>query len=195
MEEHTETSVRSPFLGLGVLLSVFSLAVLFSGNGSFAYNAGRVAGGLAGSAALALPVFLVWRFVLRMGRRQSLGIAFNVFIALTALLYFVLYIVVQNVAPGFVSQRIGAQPPATANSLIDLDQKKLASNGWTEESTGIKDVGPWLEYAPTGTRFYRDELGIIHQVYPPGIYPNARPANPDGVRRSVNLSETGGRIP
>jgi TPR repeat protein len=50
--------------------------------------------------------------------------------------------------------------------------------GWTQETTNSTEIGPWLDYAPAGTRYYRDAKGTIYQLYPPGIKPNAEPANP-----------------
>lgn len=61
----------------------------------------------------------------------------------------------------------------------------IDSNGWTQESTNSTEIGPWLDYAPVGTRYYRDAKGTIYQLYPPGIRPNAEPANPFGFISST----------
>lgn len=50
--------------------------------------------------------------------------------------------------------------------------------GWTQDSTGSKEIGPWLNYSPKGTRYCRYSDGIIHRLYPPGVKPNADKANP-----------------
>jgi hypothetical protein len=50
--------------------------------------------------------------------------------------------------------------------------------GWTQESTGSKEIGPWLKYSPPGTRYCRYSDGIIQRLYPPGVKPNAEKANP-----------------
>jgi hypothetical protein len=55
------------------------------------------------------------------------------------------------------------------------------TKGWTEESTNSTDTGPWLNYDPPGTRYYRDANNIIYRLYPPGTKPNAKPANPFGL--------------
>ena len=59
------------------------------------------------------------------------------------------------------------------------------SMGWTQETTNSTEIGPWLDYAPAGTRYYRDAKGTIYQLYPPGIKPNAEPANPFGFSSST----------
>lgn len=50
--------------------------------------------------------------------------------------------------------------------------------GWTQESTGSKEIGPWLKYSPPSTRYCRYSDGTIQRLYPPGIKPNAEKANP-----------------
>ncbi|MEF8767958.1 MAG: DUF2628 domain-containing protein [Candidatus Accumulibacter phosphatis] len=52
------------------------------------------------------------------------------------------------------------------------------SEGWTQESTGSTEVGPWLDYSPPGTRFCRYADRTIYRVYPPGVKPDAEKANP-----------------
>ncbi|MBE0546237.1 MAG: RDD family protein [Rubrivivax sp.] len=55
------------------------------------------------------------------------------------------------------------------------------AKGWTQESTDSVENGPWLRYSPPGTRYYRDANRVIYRVYPPGVKPNAEPANPFGL--------------
>jgi len=71
--------------------------------------------------------------------------------------------------------------PAT----IEEGEPNLASRGWTQESTNTVDVGPWLDYSPPGTRYYRDANRMIYRVYPPGVKPSAEPANPFGLNSST----------
>jgi hypothetical protein len=61
----------------------------------------------------------------------------------------------------------------------DHDSKDLTQHykGWTQESTRSTEIGPWLNYDPPGTRYCRYADGTIIRVYPPGIRPDAEPAN------------------
>lgn len=52
------------------------------------------------------------------------------------------------------------------------------TEGWTQESTGSSEDGPWLKYSPPGTRYCRNADRTIIRVYPPGVMPNAEKANP-----------------
>lgn len=60
---------------------------------------------------------------------------------------------------------------------------------WTQEETNSADVGPWLQYAPQGTRFCRLADRAIVTVYPPGVKPQAEKANPFCVTDSVSSPE------
>ena len=93
------TSGRSPFLGFGVLLSVFALAILFRGNGSLEFKIRNVAGEIVIAAVLTLPLFLIWRYATRVGRRQPLGIAFNVFSGMTTVIWLVLFVFIKGALP------------------------------------------------------------------------------------------------
>ena len=55
------------------------------------------------------------------------------------------------------------------------------ARGWTQETTGSAASGPWLNHSPPGTRYYRDSNRTIYRLYPPGVKPNAEPANPFGL--------------
>ena len=72
------------------------------------------------------------------------------------------------------------------SSNASSTQPTYDSEGWTEESTGTANFGPWLNYSPAGTRYYRDANDIIFRVYPPGVKPDAPPANPFGVGDSTD---------
>ena len=50
--------------------------------------------------------------------------------------------------------------------------------GWTQDSTGSKEIGPWLNYSPDGTRYCRYADGTIQRLYPPGVKPEFEKANP-----------------
>jgi len=70
------------------------------------------------------------------------------------------------------------------------DQEVIAApgydaKGWTEENTNSTEIGPWLDYSPPGTRFYRNADRTIVRVYPPGVKPNAARANPFGLGDST----------
>lgn len=52
------------------------------------------------------------------------------------------------------------------------------TEGWTQESTGSTEAGPWLSYSPPGTRYCRYADRTIVRLYPPGVMPNAEKANP-----------------
>ena len=161
-----ETSWRSPFLGIGALATAFGLFVLFDSQGQLGFRAGSFAGGLLGSAVLAMPPFLIWRFALKKGRTQTVGAAFNVFVTLALTIWFVLFIVVKQTLPGLIQRTQGIEEKAT-----------LSAEGWTQENTESKELGPWLQYDPPGTRYCRYHDGTIQRLYPPGVKPNAEKAN------------------
>lgn len=56
--------------------------------------------------------------------------------------------------------------------------------GWTQESTGSSESGPWLMYDQPGTRYLRADDGIIYRFYPPGMRPDAEAANPLALQYS-----------
>ena len=70
-------------------------------------------------------------------------------------------------------------------STGSLSAPTYDTEGWTEESTNSTDVGPWLNYDPPGTRYYRDANNVIYRVFPPGVRPNAHAANPFGLGDST----------
>jgi len=63
-------------------------------------------------------------------------------------------------------------------TAVDSAKPKYDDVGWTQESTGSKEIGPWLNYSPKGTRYCRYSDGVIQRLYPPGVKPNADKANP-----------------
>lgn len=183
-----ETNWRSPFLGLGILLSAFALTTIFSSEGSLEFRAGHTAGALASSAVLALLPFLAWRYATRIGRQQTLGAAFNVFILATVGTWFVLFVVTKGMLPGFIlrmqaaeqsqTQRESLAATAGSTNSRDVDKPTYDTHGWTQDNTGSTETGPWLKYDPPGTRYCRNYERSIHRLYPPGVRPNAEPANP-----------------
>ena len=66
----------------------------------------------------------------------------------------------------------------------------VSSQGWTEENTGAGIVDPF-EQVPAGTRYYTDAEGTVFKLYPPGVMPDARPANPFGVLDSYEWGPPG----
>ena len=74
---------------------------------------------------------------------------------------------------------------ASARQPQLASKPSLNSEGWTQESTGSAEVGPWLNYSPHGTRYYRDANRTIYRVYPPGVKPSAEKANPFGLDDST----------
>lgn len=59
-----------------------------------------------------------------------------------------------------------------------ISRPTLDSKGWTQESTGSTEIGPWLNYSPPGTRYCRYADRTIQRLYPPGVRPNLTEANP-----------------
>ena len=52
------TSVASPYLGLGLLASIFGLVMLFTDSPNFGFKAGMAMGQIVVSGILTLPLFL-----------------------------------------------------------------------------------------------------------------------------------------
>ena len=82
------------------------------------------------------------------------------------------------------SPAASTQPGQTNNQTQALTETKYSrpptfeSEGWTQESTGSKESGPWLNYDPPGTRYSRFADGTIYRLFPPGVRPSAEKANP-----------------
>lgn len=93
------TTSASAFLGLGVLASAFGIAILFVDSPNLGFKAGAAFGQLLGSAAFALPIFLVWRFATKRGRAARLSWAFNVFCFALVLLWLLLFVIAKNALP------------------------------------------------------------------------------------------------
>ena len=183
----TEANWRSPFLGLGIIISIFALKVMFSSEGSLEFRTGHTAGALASTAALCLLPFLAWRYATRVERRQTLGAAFNAFVILTVICWFVLFVIVSRALPNLILQmqtRSTVQTQQAAPSEIvgsanhdSAKEPTYETIGWTQESSESAEAGPWLKYDPPGTQYCRYGDRIIHKLYPPGVRPNAEPAN------------------
>ncbi|KZK31996.1 hypothetical protein A4F85_04575 [Delftia sp. GW456-R20] len=56
---------------------------------------------------------------------------------------------------------------------------------WTAERTTSSVAGPWLDYAPSGSRFCRAADGIIVTVFPPGVRPEAQAVDAHCLQSSV----------
>ena len=63
------------------------------------------------------------------------------------------------------------------------------TEGWTQDSTGSSEVGPWLDYSPSGTRYCRYADRTIQRLYPPGVRPDAEKANPFCVGDSTQFPD------
>lgn len=74
--------------------------------------------------------------------------------------------------------------PPTLQSPSVANAASFDAQGWTQESTGSTEVGPWLNYDPPGTRYVRDDHMVIFRLFPPGVRPNAQKANPFFLRDS-----------
>jgi hypothetical protein len=57
-------------------------------------------------------------------------------------------------------------------------------NPYTQESSGSKEIGPWLNFMPNGTRFCRSNDGTIQKLYPPGAAPTANKADIECFHKS-----------
>lgn len=75
---------------------------------------------------------------------------------------------------------VSRSPEALPNSSTQEQTQKptFDSKGWTQESTGSSEVGPWLSYSPPGTRYCRYADRTIQRLYPPGARQNLAEANP-----------------
>lgn len=66
----------------------------------------------------------------------------------------------------------------TASTQASNSKPTFDSKGWTQESTGSTEIGPWLNYSPPGTRYCRYADRTIQRLYPPNVRPNLAEANP-----------------
>lgn len=93
---------------------------------------------------------------------------------------------------GARAESIPAHPaqPTVSNSVgVEPQHAKpptFESEGWTQETTGSTESGPWLSYDPAGTRYYRDANRIIYRVSPPGVKSGGEKANPFGLMDSTD---------
>lgn len=81
---------------------------------------------------------------------------------------------ISNIASSYMERK----PMAKVASIV-------RSEPWTQESTRSVDKGPWLDYAPAGSRFCRAADGKIVTVFPPGVKPGAPAADPLCISTSV----------
>lgn len=85
-------------------------------------------------------------------------------------------------------ERAGSAVPSSQGSTTKQPQLAAENDaeGWTQESTGSMEAGPWLRYDPKGTRYCRYADRTIYRVYPPGVKPSAERANPFCVLDSTH---------
>ena len=81
----------------------------------------------------------------------------------------------------FKQHDCGSPPPQESTTTAPTYDTK----GWTQESTQSTDIGPWLDYSPSGTRYYRGANRVIYRVFPPGVRSDAEAANPFGLGDST----------
>lgn len=70
-----------------------------------------------------------------------------------------------------------AAPRSEIDAFLAAPPSLEEAKSWTQENTKSAEKGPWLSYAPTGSRFCRLSDRSIVIVYPPGVKPYAEPAN------------------
>lgn len=85
--------------------------------------------------------------------------------------------------------RVSSSEHSTAKQPQVASRPTYDSGGWTQESTGSTEVGPWLKYDPPGTRYCRYADRTIYRVYPPGVKPMAETANPFCVGDSTQFPD------
>ncbi len=80
-------------------------------------------------------------------------------------------------------------PPV--NHTLPLDREPSANTtgtagvtGWTKQSSGTSESGPWFNYDPVGTRYYRNAGREIVRLFPPGVETNAPQADADELAQS-----------
>ena len=90
--------------------------------------------------------------------------------------------------PGVSVSAQTQRPPITSESSTPRYEAPptFESEGWTQESTGSTESGPWLKYDPPGTRYSRLADGTIYRFFPPGVRPNAEKANPFALMDSTD---------
>ena len=67
-------------------------------------------------------------------------------------------------------------PNASYN--VSISKPTFDTKGWTQENTGNREVGSWLNFSPPGTRYCRHADRTIQRLYPPGVRTNLPEANP-----------------
>ena len=196
-DKPTGTSPRSPFFGAGIVLSAFALAILFSDADSIQFKLAPITGQLAGAAALSLPIFLIWRFATGARPWTTARRRIQRFLRPPCSDMVLIFVVVKNAlvsleprskpeSPVSVPKTSKAEP--RSQSGPGDEKPTYDSKGWTQDSTGSTERGPWLDYDPPGTRYYRDAKRTIYRLYPPGVRPDAEPANPFWPRRQHSTS-------
>lgn len=87
---------------------------------------------------------------------------------------------VVNVASAFKDRKAPVPVPAIASAPSEQ------AGQWTAERTTSAVAGPWLDYAPAGSRFCRAADGIIVTVFPPGVRPEAQAVDAHCLQSSVS---------
>lgn len=103
----------SPFLGIGMIASATGLAILFTDDPSFGYKIGSSLGQILGSAILALPIFLIWRYATKTGRTVILSRSFNIFATILVVTWLLLFVIAKNFLPSFANGYNAARTSTT----------------------------------------------------------------------------------
>jgi hypothetical protein len=101
--EGNSAKQSGPFLGIGMIVSATGFAMLFTDDPSFGYKIGSSLGQILGSAILALPIFLIWRYATRNGRMAKISRSFNIFATILVVTWFLLFFVAKNLLPSFAA--------------------------------------------------------------------------------------------
>ena len=77
------------------------------------------------------------------------------------------------------SQQAQASAPVDWSKFTPVPEttNQNSDSGWTQENTKSKQLGPWMDYWPTGERYCTMADGFIYRLYPPGVRSDLPTAN------------------
>ncbi len=107
--EGNSSTKPSSFLGIGMIASATGLAILFTDDPNIGYKIGSSLGQILGSAILALPLFLIWRYATNTGRMANFSRSFNIFATILVVTWFLLFVVAKNLLPSFAAGYINGR--------------------------------------------------------------------------------------
>lgn len=76
-------------------------------------------------------------------------------------------------------------PASEVDAFLAAPPSAEEARRWTQVSTGASANEPWLKHAPNGSRFCRLQDGVVVVLFPPGLRPQAAPADVRCVTSSV----------